>query len=228
MLTKLLSLFLKSNCPLCQRPADHILCPYCHDNLQTCQLSNCREFWQGDLPVFIWGNYTGYLKRAIASLKYDLHQEIGEILGEWLAKAWLKSGLYNRHQKITVVPIPLHQKKQAQRGFNQAELIARSFCQITRYELKPNLLTRIRRTEAMFGLSATQRQKNIHQAFGLGKDELSFNSNSSVLILDDIYTTGTTVKEACRVLQSSKIKIWGVMAIAKPLKDKTSSFSAQF
>lgn len=220
MLKNLLSLFLKPNCSLCQRPADRLLCQYCYDNLQSCKRSNCGEFWQGDLPVFIWGNYGGYLKRAIASLKYDLHQEIGEILGEWLAKAWLNSGLDDPHQKITVVPIPLHQKKQTERGFNQAELIGRRFCQITRYDFKPNLLKRIRPTEAMFGLTATQRQKNVHQAFSLGKGYPKFNGHSSVLILDDIYTTGTTVREARRVLHSSQIKVLGAMAIAKPIKEK--------
>ena len=216
MLKNLLSLFLKPNCPLCQRPAGQIVCKYCSAQLKGCQLDDCTQFWQGDLPVFVWGVYGSYLKRAIASLKYDLHQDIGELLGIWLAQAWLNSSWHRRFPKITVVPIPLHQGKLKERGFNQAELIARRFCQVTGYTLKPNLLQRIRHTEAMFGLNPTQRQKNIHQAFVLGKDYQRFNSRTPVLILDDIYTTGTTVREASLVLRTHGIKVVGVAAIASP------------
>lgn len=214
MLKNLLSLFLKPNCPLCQRPADEVVCKYCANKLKTCQLNDCSIFWQGDLPVFIWGQYGGYLKRAIAAFKYDLKPEMGELFGTLLAKAWLDARLHLPAHKITVLPIPLHGDRQKERGFNQAELIARRFCEITKYDLKPFLLQRIRNTEAMFGLNSTQREENIKQAFTLGKDFQRLNSNSSVLIIDDIYTTGTTAKEACQVLQNHQIKIVGIAAIA--------------
>jgi predicted amidophosphoribosyltransferase len=67
----LLALFLKSNCPLCDRPTPVELCEYCQRQLLGCQLKNPSHFWQEELPVFVWGNYTGVLKRAIAALKYE-------------------------------------------------------------------------------------------------------------------------------------------------------------
>jgi ComF family protein len=217
MLNKLLSLLFKANCPLCQRPANHILCQYCTQQLKAFQSKNPRVLWSSELPIFIWGKYDSYLKRAIASFKYELHQEIGELFGEWLAKSWLDSGFISLYQPVTVVPIPLYAKKQQERGFNQAEVIARRFCQITGYSLKANLLTRQRHTEAMFGLNPTQRQENIKDALIIGKkDYQRFNHKSSVLILDDIYTTGTTVKEATQVLRQSQIRVLGVAAIASP------------
>lgn len=214
MLKSFLSLFLKSNCPICQRPSDRILCQYCFNNLQSCQLDNHQGIFCDDLPVFIWGSYSSYLKRAIASFKYDLHQEIGEVLGEFLAKAWINSGLYSRNQNITVVPIPLDKKKQKERGFNQADLIARRFCQITKYNLKSNLLNRIKKTDALFNLNPTQRKQEMKNAFSMGKDFETFKPNSSVLILDDIYTTGATVREAYKVLSSYRIKVKQILAIA--------------
>lgn len=214
MLNNFISLFFKPNCALCQRPADKIICRYCDNKLKTCQLKNSRELWQGDLPIFILGNYGGELKRAIANFKYDLRTEIGEVLGEWLAEAWLNCGLYSRKEKITVVPIPLHEEKQKERGFNQAELIAKRFCQITKYDLKPNFVTRIRNTKPMFELTPVQRKENVNEAFALGKDYQKFKQNSSVLILDDIYTTGTTVNEVSIILRKHKVKVLGVLAIA--------------
>lgn len=225
MLKNFLSLFLDSNCPICERSADRILCKYCFNNLQSCQFNRCNQIRDNDLSVFVWGRYGSYLKRAIASFKNDLHQEIGTVLGELLALAWLNSSLglagdqlklplRDRQEEIVVMPIPLHQTKQEERGFNQCDIIAKRFCQITKYNLQYKLLKRVRNTNALFSLNLEERQKEINQAFQLGEDFTKLKSNSSVLILDDIYTTGTTVKEACKILRQNQIKIKGIIAVS--------------
>ncbi|MGK7873057.1 MAG: ComF family protein [Xenococcaceae cyanobacterium] len=218
MLKSLLSLFLQSSCPLCERPADDRVCEYCQRQLQRCQLKNSCQFWQGDLPVFVWGVYGGQLRRAIAALKYDAHPQLGELMGYWLGKAWLDSPLYAKAKKMTVVPIPLHPNKLQERGFNQAELIGRSFCQFTGYSLQKQGLERMRETKAMFGLSALERKQNLSNAFGLGKGFQRRHPKSPVLLLDDIYTTGTTVREAAKILHQERIQVFGVVAIATPQK----------
>ncbi len=217
MLKNFLSLFLDSNCPICERSADPILCKYCFKNLQSCQFNRCNQIRDNDLSVFVWGRYGSYLKRTIASFKNDLHQEIGTVLGELLALAWLNSSVGlagDRQQEIVVMPIPLHEKKQEERGFNQCDIIAKRFCQITKYNLQYKLLTRVRNTNALFSLSQKEREKEINQAFQLGEDFTKLKSNSSILILDDIYTTGTTVKEACKILRQNQIKIKGIIAVS--------------
>lgn len=216
MLERILSLFLQVNCSLCQRPAEDIICNYCEKKLRSCQLDNPQKLWQNDLPVFVWGSYDSYLKRAIANCKYDLNSEVGELLGEWLGEAWLKADLPTRYPKLTVIPIPLHPKKLKTRGFNQSELIARNFCQVTSYQYLPHLLARVKNTEAMFSLTPEARIANLERAFSLGKDYLKFKRNSQILIIDDIYTTGTTVKSAIQVLAQLDIKVLGVAVIATP------------
>lgn len=113
-----------------------------------------------------------------------------------------------------VIPIPLHEDKLKTRGFNQAELIANGFCQVTGYPLQRKLLMRIKNTEAMFGLNPQQRQKNISQAFCLGKDYTKINKYNKILIIDDIYTTGITVNEAIQVLNKVKLKTIGVATVS--------------
>jgi predicted amidophosphoribosyltransferase len=76
-----LSLFLKSNCPLCQRPAESIICPDCTRRVESCQLADPSQFWKDDLPLFVWGHYENQLKRAIAVFKYENHPELGEFFG---------------------------------------------------------------------------------------------------------------------------------------------------
>ena len=142
-------------------------------------------------------------------MKYSNKPEIGDILGKLLGQAWLDS---QPTAKLTVVPIPMHYRKQKARGFNQAEVIAKSFCQITGCKLNTKALIRDRETEAMFNLSsASARVKNIRGALRVGTKL----PQHSVLLIDDIHTTGTTVDEASKVLEQNQIKVIGVAVAAK-------------
>ncbi|MDY6783550.1 MAG: ComF family protein [Cyanobacteriota bacterium] len=217
MFKSLLSLFLKSNCPLCDRATSELLCPACSRQLAKMQLSNCARRWPEELPAFAWGMYDGLLKRAIAALKYENHPELAQPLGFHLGKAWLDWPNSTSLKNATVVPIPMHPKKLQQRGFNQAELIGRSFCQYTRLKLQPSGLERARETEAMFGLSQRDRATNVAGAFILGKSFQRRLPRSPILLLDDIYTTGATARSAAQTLSQQGIEVLGIVAVATPL-----------
>jgi ComF family protein len=210
LLDRALNLFLKPNCPLCDRTAKNIFCRYCQRQIQDCQLARPDRYWQGDLPLFAWGKYQGSIKQSIAKLKYDGHRSIGNMYGEWLAESWQKFTLPTS-AKLIVIPIPLHAEKLATRGFNQAELIARSFCQVTGAKLDLSL-HRTRSTIAQFKLSKSARQENVAGAFTLIDSRLQ--ANSTVLLIDDIYTTGATVRSVASVLRSNQINVCGVAVIA--------------
>ncbi|MEO1341074.1 MAG: ComF family protein [Cyanobacteria bacterium J06635_13] len=217
MFKQLLSVFLESRCQFCDRPTAESLCESCYQKLSSYQLSKSdRQKLDRSQSVYAWSRYDGQLKRAIALMKYQNQPEIGSLLGTELGKAWIDSRLLRRSPKITVVPIPMHQQKQQERGFNQAEIIARSFCQVTEYRLETKTLMRIRATEAMFNLKSTvARAKNLQGAFKVG----SKLPRHPVLLIDDIYTTGTTVQEAAKVLQQYKIEVIGVAVAAKASVD---------
>lgn len=220
MLKNFLSLFLKSNCPLCQRSANDVICNYCQRRLESCKLKNPSEFWQGELPLFAWGAYGGNLKSAIAAMKYESHPELGELMGIWLAKTWLNFEIGKRVTKLTVVPIPLHLNRFKERGFNQAELIARGFCRLTGYTLQNQGLIRTRDTKPMFGLNPGERDRNIKGALSLGKDFQYRHPTAPVLLVDDIYTRGTTVIEASKVLSEYKIPLFGAAVVSKAISRK--------
>lgn len=212
-----LNLFLKSNCPLCQRPAAGEFCPYCHKQLQRCQLTDPGRFWHSEQRVFVWGEYGGALKRAIAALKYDGNPQLAKPLGGWLAEAWL-SFPELAIDNLTVVPIPLHQEKLKERGFNQAELLAESFCELTGLPLQRHGLERVKNTQALFALTPQQRQAEMKNALSLGKDFRRRLPRDRVLLVDDIYTSGTTVKSAIKILELSGISVYGTVALATPNK----------
>ena len=207
-----LNLFLKSNCPLCDRPAEDVLCRYCRRQLQDCKLMQPDRYWQGDLPLFAWGKYEGSVKRSIAKLKYDGHRSIGDLYGEWLADSWQKFSPPNISHRLIVVPIPLHPEKLASRGFNQAELIARSFSRVTGHKLDRSL-HRNRSTIPQFELSQLARQQNVAGAFSVAADS-RLKPGAKVLLIDDIYTTGATVRSAAAILRSRQIDVCGVAVVA--------------
>ncbi len=211
-LNSLLNLFLKSNCPLCQRSTPQEFCLDCDRQLQKCCLPDPKCLWQNPLPVFAWGRYSGNLKRAIAAMKYENQPQIARHLGKSLGEAWLLNAP-QCDQKLVVVPIPLHANKQKQRGYNQAGLIAQSFCNTTGFKLKLNGLERIRETKPQFRLSVSEREENLTRAFILGKN-FSRRPDIQVLLIDDVYTTGATARSAVQTFRQHGIAVLGLAAAA--------------
>jgi ComF family protein len=182
-----------------------------------------------DIPVFAWGYYRGTLKRAIAALKYDKHRRLARPLGVALAEAWMTivQPLPQQKKSLAVVPIPLHASKQQERGFNQAEQLGRSFCQRTGLPLQPHGLIRCRATEAQFSLSPQERQQNLCEAFEIGTLFRQRSRSTTVLLLDDIYTTGATARAAVQVLRQHHIPVYGIVALARSEGNRTKMNSVR-
>lgn len=213
-------LVIKAACPLCQRPANQAFCANCWQQLQRCQLPQPTWSTTTGLPVFAWGRYGNPVKRAIAAMKYHNQPDLAVPLGSWLAHAW------NRQPELgkgaIVVPIPMHCAKQQERGFNQAELLAESFCAVTRLPLERRGLERMRETSPQFRLSQGDRVQNLQSAFCLGSAFRQRSPKRPVLLLDDIYTTGATAQSAAQTLRSHGIRVQGIVVVAISERDRES------
>ncbi|NCJ06237.1 ComF family protein [Synechococcales cyanobacterium C] len=215
MLKHLWQLILQARCPLCQRPARQTFCLDCQRQLQQCQTQSAPLIPEtpDDLNILAWGHYGGELKRAIAALKYEDQRAIAQPLGQWIAQTWLQHP--HHPQRVGVVPIPLHQNRLQQRGYNQAELLAEHFCRVTGLPLYAQGLKRHRNTQPQFGLSLSQRQQNLAHAFVLGSDRQRLPRHIPILLMDDIYTTGETARAAQQTLIQAGFKVWGVLTLAR-------------
>lgn len=112
-----------------------------------------------------------------------------------------------------ILPVPLHKRRLRQRGFNQSLLIAELFSGRWNIPLSRNNLRRTRWTEPQVSLSAAERAENVMGAFSLAKPELF--AGKRVLLVDDVYTTGSTVKECSRVLQRDGEAVTAVLTVAR-------------
>jgi ComF family protein len=143
------------------------------------------------------------LRGLIHLLKYDAVLPVASVLGDMLAQTIQELlPLYGDLQPL-LVPVPLHKNKRGDRGFNQAELIARTAAKrlTQRLELATGVLVRQRATISQVGLTREQRIENVRDAFRVR--ERKRVRGRVVILVDDVMTTGTTLSECARVLNKA-------------------------
>jgi ComF family protein len=153
-------------------------------------------------------------------LKFQQVRPAAAILGRMLAETIVSLEPAMPVGMIAVVPVPLHRRKQAQRGFNQAEMIARAalkaLARPKRFELCPAVLRRCRETGSQIGLTNHQRRENLRGTFKVSDPTRILKRD--ILLIDDVLTTGTTASECARVLlRAGAARVW-VATVARTLK----------
>jgi len=179
----------------------------------------CRRLDPPFEKAVAYGSYDGGLRELIHLLKFEQVRPAANVLGRMLAEVIAGLEIAFSVDLVMVVPVPLHARKLRQRGFNQSELIARAALKIRRaayYTLSPNLLERRRETKSQIGLTSHQRRENLRGAFAVTDPQAI--AGREVLLVDDVYTTGTTASECARVLRrAGASKVW-VATVARTLK----------
>lgn len=147
----------------------------------------------------------------VHQLKFSEKISYARSLGEMLFLR-LQAEIQRTNEKPDcLLPVPLHNKRLRQRGFNQSIEIARVVSKKMEIPIVYDMVKRERQTEAQTGLNAKQRQKNIRNAFRVsGKVRYEH-----VLVIDDVVTTGATVNELARLLKKNKVKRVGVLSVAR-------------
>ena len=164
--------------------------------------------------AFAYGPYEGALRDLIHLLKYQRMAPAARPLGKRMAEG-MRAAVREAANAAVVVPIPLHRGKLSQRGFNQAEEIARAAVKASgvKIEICPKLLTRVRATTSQTGLTRHQRRENVRGAFVVPKKFALSVKGRNIILVDDVFTTGTTAEECARVFKrAGAAKVWVVTA----------------
>jgi ComF family protein len=209
-------------------PLDGPLCRLCGEKL----FHNVAESGDGALcgmcrraePRFrraaAYGAYEGELRDLIHLFKYKRIRPAGKLLDGLLNQAVTAMALPDL---FIVIPVPLWSGKRNSRGFNQAEAIARTFMSFQTsgsIQLDTSILVRTRETPSQTGLTRHQRRANVRGAFAVLKPEKV--KGRSILIVDDVMTTGTTAGECARVLRRAGAKEIFVATVARATKEAGS------
>lgn len=183
-----LPLIFPPTCRFCGRPLKNT------ETIGTCL--ECRK----DAKYHTYGSavavYDGFMKEILRSAKFDYRPDLATAVGGLLALKVESDPKYDRIE--AVIPVPLHPRKIALRGYNQALLMARPVAESLRRPLLTDTLVRTRPTESQSRLGRRARRENVSGAFAL--TDCSAVAGKRLLLIDDICTTGSTLSECARVL----------------------------
>jgi len=177
-------------------------CPVCSRRLP----ENKKTCHQDSLFILAAAGFYGdkALDELIALLKYQKIKQaavpLGGILTAYLKELFKNYGL--KTENFLIIPIPLHWQKENKRGFNQSCLLAEQLAKNTGLEVNKNILKRIKNTASQVELKDKEkRAENVINCFAIENPKLL--SGKNIIILDDVFTTGATMKEAARILKNS-------------------------
>ncbi|HMK31732.1 MAG TPA: ComF family protein [Terriglobales bacterium] len=212
---------------LCSVCGERLVSAYAFKSQSEPRCGLCRRLEQPFVRAAAYGSYDGGLRDLIHMLKYQQVRPAANVLGRMLAEVIAGFEPAWGEAQILVVPVPLFAGKLRQRGFNQAELIARASLKLSsqreRFALEPHALERIRATQSQIGLTRHQRRENLRGAFRVSDAQKV--SGREVLLVDDVFTTGTTAFECSRVLRKAGAsRVW-VATVARTLKHEVQAVS---
>lgn len=200
IINNLLDIFYNENCLGCSLPKT-IICDKCLRNIKLCQEINNKNIFA------IFDYKDPLIKKIIWQLKYKHHRRLGKILGKILYNSLIEKiseiHEFSKGKKLIILPVPITRKKIILRGYNQSEEIARGFFEENKdiFEINSKIIVRKKGFLPQAKIkNRKERFANIKGAFYLSnkKDHIR---GQTIIIIDDVTTTGATLKEIMKLLK---------------------------
>jgi ComF family protein len=157
--------------------------------------------------------YGPIARRVILRFKYGGQTGLAQVIARQMAR------LVRDDEHAILVPVPLHRWRIWQRGFNQSALIARVLADQTGFELGVDMLSRTKRTPPLRGLNPEQRRRTVAGVFQVPPDRRRHLAGKSVLLVDDVYTTGATAAACAKKLKQAGAARVAILCWARVLPD---------
>ena len=215
MFEKILNIFFPNVCGFCNTINNNSLCENCEKMILKYKLNTIKDYRQ---------DKTKYFDFCFCALKYKSiirDKIIAYKFGEkaYLYKTFTKIIINNkkicRFLKLydIIIPVPMFKSKQSVRGYNQSLLVAREISKQVGIKYLKDTLIKIKDTKIQSTLDKTSRLNNVKNAFRVQKKDII--KGKKIILLDDIYTTGSTVNECCKKLKQAGAKEILVITIAR-------------
>ena len=211
-----------SNCFSLIEICDFVYCPFCKKPQRLLKKGVCanhhRHFLDG--LHFATSYQDRLVKKMLANFKYEPYlKTLALPLASLIIAYFIKSKntmVFTSGENSVFIPIPLNKTKKRKRGFNQAELLSEVLAEYFNVSLLRNVLLKIKKTPSQVGLSYEQRKENVRATFLVKNPGLI--ASKKIFSIDDVFTTGSTIEEAARVLkQAGAQSVWGITVAREPL-----------
>lgn len=161
-------------------------------------------FEQGLAPL----KYNSVMRRSMEKLKYANKREYAEFFADSIISVY--GEVIRAWEAELLIPVPIHRQRMLKRGYNQAALIAKHLNKYLKLELREDILIRIKNTKVQNKLNDKDRRKNVTGAFCIAENVVQ---QKKVILVDDIYTTGSTVNSCAKVLKAAgAMEVYSVCA----------------
>lgn len=215
MLDKILDLIFPPVCGVCGRIDKNSLCKKCEIELKKQAVfgidnyrEDCQKLFDEHLYIF---TYSGVIRDIMLNYKFNDDSYLYKTFTNFLLKN--ENFVENINSYDIIVPVPLSKKRKMERGYNQSLLIAKEISKSTKIKINSDCLKKVKNIVAQSTLNKEDRQKNIEGAFILKNNKNI--QNKKVLIIDDIFTTGSTVNECSKIIKQAGATNIGILTIAK-------------
>ena len=209
----LLDLIYKKKCYFCGRSySSSKMCPKCYAELEFTDFNANRIIY--GVNIYCAGTYTKELQKLIRGLKYHKQKELAYYQAKFMYDYFCNIDTL-KEKDFLIIPVPLHINRIKTRKYNHMELVCEEFSRITGYSYNFELIKRIKDTKAQYRLNKKQRAENLNNAF-----EVYINTNldgKTLLILDDICTTGSTFEEMIKEFKKNNINDIVCFATSSPI-----------
>lgn len=203
-------------CVLCGKIEINWICENCKKRIDKFYenkiIINNKNFYK---LLYIF-NYEGIIRKLIIDYKFNDKSYINNFFSNIILNDKYDCDILKKYDII--ISVPLSQKRYNERGYNQTDLIAKNISKKLNIVYKSDMIKKVKDTKRQSLLDKKSRNENIKNAFMFNKKYDI--QNKSVILLDDVYTTGSTINECCRILRKEKVKNILVLIIAKNQKKK--------
>ena len=194
----LLDWIYKKKCYFCKSSKEAVkMCSKCYEEMDFLPVQ-VNRILEGK-NIYCAGVYSKNLQKLIRGLKYHNQKDLAYYLAKFMAEYFSKITDKNDFE---VVPVPIFKKREKKRKYNHMNLVGEEFCRITSNTLNKNLIKRIKDTKPQYKLKRNERIKNLSNAFQV---DLSQYQGKTILLIDDICTTGSTFEEMIKELKRNGI-----------------------
>lgn len=207
-----LDYFFPPICGMCGEINENYICNNCYENIKKIKKCVINEYNNRNFSKHLYiFRYEGIIRNKIIEYKFEDKGYLYKMFAKIILSDKKTCNFIKRYDVI--IPVPISKKREKKRGYNQSELVANELAQKLNQDIWTDIIIKKKDNKPQSELNKLERIKNVEDIYEINKPiEVK---NKKVLLLDDIYTTGSTVNEIARKLKQNQTQEIGVITLAK-------------
>lgn len=207
-----LDYFFPPICGMCGEINENYICNNCYENIKKIKKCVINEYNNRNFSKHLYiFKYEGIIRNKIIEYKFEDKGYLYKMFAKIILSDKKTCNFIKKYDVI--IPVPISKKRKKKRGYNQSELVANELAQKLNQDIWTDIIIKKKDNKPQSELNKLERIKNVEDVYEINKPIVV--KNKKVLLLDDIYTTGSTVNEIARKLKHNQTQEIGVITLAK-------------